>query len=109
MYRGVQIGPSSSLMMDNVNIIVYPWEYARSQYPEAWKGREDFDSTQGHTTDHIGFGVDKLDETLARLKADGVKITDQPRAIAGTKVRSAFIEGPDHLRIELVEEQAHKD
>jgi hypothetical protein len=24
-------------------------------------------------------------------------------------VRSAFIEGPDHLRIELVEEQAHKD
>jgi catechol 2,3-dioxygenase-like lactoylglutathione lyase family enzyme len=53
--------------------------------------------------------VDNLDETLARLKKDGVKITDEPRSVAGGKVRFAFIEGPDHVRIELVEGQAHKD
>jgi catechol 2,3-dioxygenase-like lactoylglutathione lyase family enzyme len=109
MYKGFQIGPSMSLMMDNVNIIIYPMEYAKTQWPELWKERIDFESTRGHVTDHIGFGVDNLDETLARLKKDGVKITDEPRSVAGGKVRFAFIEGPDHVRIELVEGQAHKD
>jgi predicted enzyme related to lactoylglutathione lyase len=109
MYKGFQIGPSMSLMMDNVNIIIYPMEYAKTQWPELWKDRTDFESTRGHVTDHIGFGVDNLDETLARLKKDGATITDEPRSVAGGKVRFAFIEGPDHVRIELVEGQAHKD
>ena len=109
MYRGFQIAPSMSLMMDNVNIIIYPMEYAKTQWPELWKNRVDFESTRGHVTDHIGFGVDNLDATLARLKSDGVKVTDEPRSVAGGKVRFAFIEGPDHVRIELVEGQAHKE
>ena len=109
MYRGFQIGPSMSLMMDNVNIIIYPMEYAKTQWPELWNDRTDFESTRGHTTDHIGFGVDNLDQTLVRLKDDGVKVTDEPRSVAGGKVRFAFIEGPDHIRIELVEGQAHKE
>jgi len=29
MYKGYQIGPGSSLMMDNVNIIIFPWQYAQ--------------------------------------------------------------------------------
>jgi catechol 2,3-dioxygenase-like lactoylglutathione lyase family enzyme len=109
MYRGFQIGPSMSLMMDNVNIIIFPMEYAKTQWPDLWKDRTDLESTRGHVTDHIGFGVDNLDDTLARLKKDGVKITDEPRSIAGGKVRFAFIEGPDHVRIELVEGQARKE
>ncbi|HYL38191.1 MAG TPA: VOC family protein [Bryobacteraceae bacterium] len=109
MYRGFQIGPSMSLMMDNVNIIIYPMEYAKTQWPELWKDRTDFESTRGHVTDHIGFGVDNLDATLARLKSDGVKVTDEPRSVAGGKVRFAFIEGPDHVRVELVEGQARKE
>ena len=109
MYKGFQIGPSMSLMMDNVNIIIYPMEYAKTQWPELWKDRTELESTRGHTTDHIGFGVDNLDETLARLQADGVKVTDPPRSVAGGKVRFAFIEGPDHIRIELVEGQPSKD
>lgn len=68
----------------------------------------DLESTRGHTTDHIRFGVDNLDQTVDRLKNDGVKVTDEPSSAAGGKVRSAFIEGPDHIRIELVEGQAHK-
>jgi catechol 2,3-dioxygenase-like lactoylglutathione lyase family enzyme len=109
MYRGAQIGPSMSLMMDNVNIIIFPMEYAKTQWPELWKDRADFESTQGHSVDHIGFGVDNLDQTLARLRQDGVTITDEPRSVAGGKIRFAFIEGPDHIRIELVEGQAHKE
>ena len=108
MYRGYQIGPSMSLMMDNVNIIIFPWQYAQKEWPDLWKDRTEFESTQGHVTDHIGFGVDDLDQTLTRLKSDGVKVTDEPRSVAGGKVRFAFIEGPDHIRIELVEGQAQK-
>ena len=109
MYRGSQIGPVASLMMDNVNFIIFPWQYAQTEWPDLWKNRTEFESTKGHVTDHIGFGVDNLDETLARLKKDGVTVTDEPRSVAGGKVRFAFIEGPDHIRIELVEGQAHKE
>jgi len=108
MYRGFQIGPSMSLMMDNVNIIIYPMEYAKTQWPELWKDRNEFESTQGHVTDHIGFSVDNLDETIARLKKDGVKVTGEPRTVLG-KLKIAFIEGPDKIRIELVEGHAVKE
>ena len=108
-YRGYQIGPSMSLMMDNVNIIIFPMEYARKEWPDLWKDRTDLESTRGHSTDHIGFGVDNLEQTLQRLRKDGVQVTDEPRSVAGGKVKFAFIEGPDHIRIELVEGQAAKD
>jgi predicted enzyme related to lactoylglutathione lyase len=100
-YRGFQIGPSMSLMMDNVNFIIFPMEYAKTQWPELWKDRTDFESTSGHVTDHIGFSVDNLAQTLDRLKKDGVKVTDGPHTSPGGKY--AYIEGPDHIKIELVE------
>src|SRR6266853_2102054 len=102
MYKGFQIGPSMSLMADDVNIIIYPMEYAKAQWPDLWKDRNDFESTKGHVTDHLGFSVDNLDETIARLKKDGVVVTDEPRTVLG-KLKIAFIEGPDKVRIELVE------
>ena len=108
-YRGYQIGPSMSLMMDNVNINIFPMEYARKEWPELWRDRTDLESTQGHTTDHIGFSVDNLEQTLERLKNDGVRVTDPPHSVAEGKLRFAFIEGPDHIRIELVEVQAGKN
>ena len=94
-------------MMDNVNFIIFPMEYAKTQWPELWKDRADFESTSGHTTDHIAFSVDDLDQTLDRLKRDGVKITQGPHSSSGGK--SAFIEGPDQIKIELVEGAAHKE
>ena len=100
-YRGFQIGPNMSLTMDNVNFIIFPMEYAKTQWPELWKDRTDLESTSGHVTDHVGFSVDNLEQTLERLKKDGVKITDGPHSSPGGKY--AFIEGPDHIRIELVE------
>src|SRR5258708_23862005 len=100
-YHGFQIGPSMSLMMDTVTFIIFPSQYAKTQWPALWKERTDFESTSGHVTDHIGFSVDDLEQTLERLKKDGVKVTDGPHSGAGG--RYAFIEGPDHVRIELVE------
>jgi catechol 2,3-dioxygenase-like lactoylglutathione lyase family enzyme len=106
MYRGYQIGPSMSLMMDNVNFIFFPWQYAKTEWPDLWKDRTEFESTKGHVTDHIGFSVDNLDETIARLKKDGVTVTDEPRSVLGGKLKIAFIEGPDKVRIELVEDHS---
>ena len=100
-YRGFQIGPAMSLMMDNVNFIIFPMEYAKTQWPELWKDRTDFEPTSGHVTDHIGFSVDNLADTLERLTKDGVKVAGGPYSSPAGKY--AFIEGPDHIKIELVE------
>jgi len=93
IYRGVHVDPVASLTMDNVNIIIYPVEYARDAMPELWKDRKGFESTKGRVVDHLAFSVDNVQETLERLRKDGVKVTE-----------GAFIEGPDRIRIELVKE-----
>ncbi len=82
MYRDVQIAPSSSIYLDNVNIIIYPVEYT---------GHTTIESTRGHVVDHIAISVDNLDAAIAHLKAAGITVTN------------GFIEGPDKIAIELVE------
>jgi catechol 2,3-dioxygenase-like lactoylglutathione lyase family enzyme len=106
-YRGVQIGPSFSLLSDNVNIIIYPVEYAKKAYADHWKGKTEIESTKGRVVDHVGFSVENLTEALATMRKDGVKVLEEPRSIG--KVKFAFIEGPDKIRIELVEGHARKE
>jgi len=93
IYRGVHVAPMASLSMDNVNIIIYPLEYARDAMPGLWKDRKDFEPTKGRVVDHLAFSVGNVRQTLERLRSDGAKVTD-----------GVFVEGPDHIRIELVEE-----
>ena len=109
MYRGVQIGPSASVTVDNVNIIIYPVEYPKMAYPDHWKGKTELESTKGRVVDHVGFSVDNLAEMVERLRKEGVKVTDEIRSVAGGKIKYAFIEGPDKIRIELVEGHAKKE
>lgn len=109
MIREFPVSPSASLMIDNVNLIIFPVTYARVQWPELWKDRKDFDSPKGHVVDHIGFSVDNLPEFLEKMRKDGVKVTDEIKSVAGGKIKYAFIEGPDHVRIELVEGHATKE
>lgn len=90
--EGVPYAPSVSLVMDNVNILIYPIQYSRKVYPDHWKqGSTPIASTKGRVVDHVAFSVDNLAATLERLRAAGVPIT------------GAFLEGPDAIRIELVE------
>ena len=81
-----------SLMMDNVNIIIFPMEHARQTFPEIWKGRDQFAPTQGRVIDHIAFSVDDLKQARELLKAKGIEVSPE-----------GFIEGPDRIRIELVQ------
>jgi len=101
IYRGVHAAPLASLQMDNVNIIIFPVEYARDAMPELWRNRKTFEPTAGRVVDHLAFSVDHLRETLDRLRKDGIKVTEDPA--------SAFIEGPDRIRIELLESAAHRE
>lgn len=103
---GRQTGPSVSLTMDHVNVIIYPEGWTRTAYPELWKGREGLESSEGHAIDHVAFSVDDLDGTVARLERAGVRVTARPGMMAGTRIRHAFVEGPDRVRVELLEQAA---
>ena len=109
MYRDVQIGPSASFTMDNVNVIIFPVQYARTENWPAWKDRETFESTAGHVVDHIGISVDNLDEAMTKLKSAGVKVLAEARSAAGGKIKYAFVEGPDKMKIEVIEGHPAKD
>lgn len=109
IYRDVQIGPSASLTMDNVNIIIYPIEYTKKAYADQWKGKTEFDSTKGRVVDHIGISVDNLAQAIDSLRSAGVKVTDEIRSLANGKIKFAFIEGPDKMRIEIIEGHAVKE
>lgn len=51
---------------------------------------------------HLAFQVENLDETMAALTAQGVKITDGPtRTSSGS--RFIFIDAPDGYEVELIE------
>jgi catechol 2,3-dioxygenase-like lactoylglutathione lyase family enzyme len=108
--NGLQVFPMTSVRVDNVNFIWFPKEFAsEGVYKKQWEDRKDFASPRGRVIDHFAFSVDSLDETLARLKKDGVKVLETPHKSLGGKLKSAFIEGPDKVQIELVEGEARKE
>jgi catechol 2,3-dioxygenase-like lactoylglutathione lyase family enzyme len=108
-YKGVQFSPGVSLMLDNVNFIIWPIGFESGLFPKEWAGRTELEPTKGRVMDHFGLSVDNLGETIARLRMDGVKVTEEPRTVLGGKLKIAFIEGPDKVRIELVEGLAQKE
>jgi catechol 2,3-dioxygenase-like lactoylglutathione lyase family enzyme len=104
-YKGVQIAPAAFVTADHVSMIIYPVEYLQTAAPQVWQTRGGaFATTRGRVVDHLGFSVDDLDATLARMRNDGVKVTAEPRSIADAPLRLAFIEGPDHVAIELIQD-----
>jgi len=58
-------------------------------------------STRGKRADHIALACDNLDDALGVLRRRGVEVISEP-ARRG-RWRTALVEGPDRLAIELVE------
>ena len=52
--------------------------------------------------DHFGFKVKDFDQTMADLKKKGAKFSVEP-SVAPSGVKYAFLEGPEGIRIELLE------
>jgi len=38
------------------------------------------------------------------MRTDGVKVTTEPRTLADGRIKLAFIEGPDQVAIELIQD-----
>lgn len=102
--KGLQSGPLVFLPIDGVLFAWFPTGTARGLYPKQWAGKTKYESNKGRVLDHIAFSVANLNETLARMRGDGVKVLEPPRMTPDGTLKSAFIEGPDNLRIELVEQ-----
>jgi catechol 2,3-dioxygenase-like lactoylglutathione lyase family enzyme len=58
-------------------------------------------SSRGHVADHIGLSVTDLDAWVAKLRAEGVTILEEPYKLGDT--RAVLIEGPSREALELVE------
>jgi catechol 2,3-dioxygenase-like lactoylglutathione lyase family enzyme len=65
-----------------------------------------FQSARGRVLDHFAFSVENLDQTLERLRGEGVAVIEPPRELYGGVLRSAFVQGPDNLQVELVQERS---
>jgi lactoylglutathione lyase len=52
---------------------------------------------------HIAIGVDDLDETLARLKEQGIEPEREPYRVREGGSRLAFVRDPDSYRVEIIE------
>jgi len=53
---------------------------------------------------HIAIGVDDLDETLARLKGQGIEPEREPYRVREGGSRLCFVRDPDSYRVELIEQ-----
>jgi lactoylglutathione lyase len=53
---------------------------------------------------HIAIGVDDLDETLARLKTQGIEPERAPYRVREGGSRLTFVRDPDSYRVELIEQ-----
>jgi len=60
---------------------------------------------RGAGIDHLGFSVSDVDRTVAKLRASGVAVTQEPTS-PRPGARAAFIEGPDGIRIEIFRRDA---
>jgi len=80
--------PSGYVLFDDIGLPIWPYDGPLV-------------TTRGQSVDHIGLSVTGLAATLARLRAEGVQIAEEPYQW-GTS-RAAMIEGPDHVALELIE------
>ena len=53
--------------------------------------------------DHFALSTDDFDATLATVEQEGIHIWFGPVSVPGSGRRIVFIDGPDHVKIELME------
>ena len=62
--------------------------------------------TQGRAVDHLGWSFADLDEAAVDIKSKGIEFQLEPRPYTnplGQEMKISFIEGPDGVRIEVVQ------
>jgi catechol 2,3-dioxygenase-like lactoylglutathione lyase family enzyme len=61
--------------------------------------------TKGRPIDHIAFSYRQIEPVLAALQSSGIKIVEPIKEDPKYHFKSFFVEGPDHVLIEIVEEK----
>jgi lactoylglutathione lyase len=89
---GVIRSPAATVRIGEVNLIIYP-----RQRPGPLV------SSRGHVVDHIAVSVPDLPAALDGLRKSGVKVLEEPHQFGDGSMKTAMIEGPDSIAIELVE------
>jgi lactoylglutathione lyase len=59
---------------------------------------------EGDNFDHIAFGVEDVDATVAMLRKNGVTIAMEPYSLQGSTSKIAFIKDPDGNWLELIQQ-----
>jgi catechol 2,3-dioxygenase-like lactoylglutathione lyase family enzyme len=101
---GADIGVTANLSVSGVYLGIFPASWAREAYRDDWRGVDSIVSSAGRVVDHIAFAVPDIDATLARMKADSVRVLDLPLR-DGDGGWQVYVEGPDRIVIELVEQR----
>jgi lactoylglutathione lyase len=93
--------------------IVRDGEHEATNYFFAFPGQDEelelTFNTDGRTYEpgtgygHIAIGVDGLDDTLARLKEQGIEPEREPYRVREGGSRLCFVRDPDDYRVELIE------
>jgi hypothetical protein len=81
--------PAGGVLIDDISISIRPWPGGGLV------------STRGKIVDHWAVSTANLDQTVARLKSEGVKFLEEIHPWGNS--RAAMIEGPDRIAIEIVE------
>ena len=89
---GVIRSPSATVRFGEISVIIYPKQKSTALV-----------SPRGRAVDHIALSYPDIAVELERLKKEGVRVLEEIRPFGKDGGRSAMIEGPDHLAIELVE------
>jgi hypothetical protein len=81
--------PAGGVLLDDISISIRPWPGGGLV------------STRGKIVDHWAVSTATLDQTVTRLKSEGVKFLEEIHPWGNS--RAAMIEGPDRIAIEIVE------
>lgn len=95
--------PNAGVFAGSILVSIYPHQRLKALTQTPVDDEGPLISPKGRVLDHIGLSVADLPGTLARLKTEGVVMLEGPRPFGTSGLRAALIEGPDHMRIELVE------
>jgi len=71
-----------------------------------WRTKKDY--TDGDQLDHIAFGVEDLSLLVENLRGMGVEIAREPYSLGPGSSRIAFINDPNGIWIELIEQKRTK-
>lgn len=58
---------------------------------------------QGDAFGHLAIGVENIAATCERVRRNGGNVTREPGPVKGGSTIIAFVEDPDHYKIELIE------